>query len=52
MPLSRAEIQKRYRQKKKRFEGEKFLKAERERKQKYNVNVENLSKVELAKRRA
>lgn len=43
MPLSRAEIQKRYREKKKRLEGEKFLKAERERKQKYYVPVENMS---------
>lgn len=52
MPLSRAEIQKRYREKKKRTEGEKYLKAERERKKKYYIPVENLSKDELAKRRS
>ena len=51
MPLSRAEIQRRYREKKKSQDGEKYLKEERERKKKYYVPVANLSKNDLAKRR-
>lgn len=51
MVLSRAEIQKRYRERKKVKEGEKFLAKERARQKKYFVPIASLSKQDKEKRR-
>ena len=52
MPLSRVEIQRRHREKKKRLMGEDYLRAERERKRKYYIPVDELSEQDLKKRRS
>ena len=51
MVKSRAEIQRDYRERKKRIEGESYKKRERERRQKYYVKTSELSTPELKKRR-
>ena len=51
MVLSRAEIQKQYRERKKVKEGEKFLAKERARQKKYFVPIASLSRQDKEKRR-
>ena len=50
MPLSRAEVQRRYRERKKKREGEDYLAKERKRQQKYYTSVSQLSLSEKKKR--